>query len=116
MQTIIPGENRLFHRTLFLENGTDPLLVSSLSYASVQLKQGTTVIATYVKGVGTQLRAGTAANELVLEVTSTITGQLVIDTPLTAMWTLKVADTDFVNEPGLFIDLQVEQLANVEAA
>ncbi len=116
MKTLIPGENRIFRRSLFLEDGVTALLVSALSYASVKLKQGNTVIATYVLGTGTQLRAGSTSSELALEITSAVTAALTTGIPLTAVWTFKVADAGFVNEPNLFIDLQVEQLCNVDAA
>lgn len=108
------GENRLFTRTLFLQDGTTELLVSELVSAQVELRQGSSVVATYVWGTDSQLRAGSETNELVLEITSALSLTLQLQVPLEAKWTFKVTDADFESEPDAFIDIMVEQLfANV---
>jgi hypothetical protein len=108
------GENRLFQRDLFLENGTTPLLTASLNAATVELIQNDTVLHTYVRGTDVQLRDDVAeTNRLILELTTAVSAGLTPGTPLKARWTLKVADADFEAEPGYFTDKQVEILANI---
>jgi hypothetical protein len=100
------GENRLITLPLLLENGITPLLVSTLTHASVQLYQGATLVGTYTMGTDTELRAGEETDELILELTSELTAALTARQPLEALFTLKVADNDFEAEPGAFIDKQ----------
>ena len=111
--TIYPGENRRFSRSLYLENGTTTLPVASLSYARAELYQQGTLLATYLLSAATNLRAGSAANELILELTSTFTATLTEGRVLEVKWTLKVADTDFTQEPNVFVDMQLETLAEI---
>jgi hypothetical protein len=104
---IIRGENRLLSRSLRLNDGVTPLPVSSLARAAVQLMQAGKVKFTYVAGTNPELRAGAAADELVLELTSAVSLALKPG-PVTLRWDLWVADADFLVEPALFKDLQDE--------
>lgn len=102
-ETIIRGENRLLVRSLRLSDGSTPLLVSSLALAKATLLQGRTVRAVYTLGTDDELRAGSATDELVLELTSARSAALA-EGPVTVRWELRVADADFEAEPDVFID------------
>ena len=104
------GANQLFSRLLYYEDGVTPLPVNVLDAAIVELSQEGTVIDTFTLGTDNELRAGSAINELILELTSTFTTPLTAGKVLVAKWTLKLPDAEFVVEPNDFIDVQPENL------
>lgn len=109
MPILYRGENRLITRQLRQDDGTTPLLVSALSSVVLKLYQGDTLQGTFTKGTDPQLRAGTGTDELVFELTSTISLALAANLPLTLRWELQLPDADFSAEPSVFIDHQIER-------
>jgi hypothetical protein len=93
--TLLKGENKIIRRNLFQSDGTTPLNVSSLSLAKVTLIQNGTTIVTYTYGTNPELRLGTAANQLELELKKTVTAALLKGSVIIE-WEFEIASTEFV--------------------
>ncbi len=113
MPTIYRGENRRFSRTLYLADGTTELLVASLAGARVQIVQGARITSSFVLGTDAELRAGTAPNELLFDLSSEESAALVPGMPLSLRWTIKIPDADFVADAATFLDISLEEVADV---
>lgn len=115
LPTLYIGENRVVSRSLKQADGTTALLVSSLTYAAVELRQGTTSVKTLVLGTDAELRQGSGSSVLDVELTAAITALLSPNVNLTFRWKLKVADSSFTVDSGTFIDWQDEEVFTIAA-
>lgn len=112
---LYPGENRLLTRNLKQADGTALNRTSLVTNgAQVELRQEDTVVATYVWGTDAELRSGTAANALDLELTSAFTADLASGVTLKARWKFQVTDAAYTVEPGKAIDILEEELFSVQ--
>lgn len=109
---IYQGGNRLFTLAITDENGT-ALNRTALASAAIELWFDGVKVATYTYGTDTQFRAGTAANEFTLEITSAFTTALASSGTLTGRLLLSVTDADFDVEPDAFKDIIVTDLADI---
>lgn len=99
------GSNRIIVLPLLLEDDATALLASALTYARIRLYQGETLVATYVRGTDNQLRNDPDdTDQLLLELTSTLTDSLERNLPLTGRLRLHVDDTDFEVDDDTFKD------------
>ena len=115
-ETIYRGENRLIQREMFYSDGTTPLPYSSLAAGcSVELRQGDTVVKTLTAGTDAELRGGSTSTSILIELTSTLTNLLSPGVALTLRWKLRITDTRFTVEPGVFIDFTSEEIFDVSA-
>lgn len=116
MPTLYPGETRLIERDLLQADGTTALLVADLLSASVELRQGGTVLETLVLGTDPELRQGSTGSKLELELTSALTGLLSPGVALTLRWKLSVDEADFTVEPdNAFTDFTDEEVFDIAA-
>jgi len=104
LPVIFRGENRLFARRFRLASGETTIPVATFSAVQVELIQDGKVRATLVRGTDDELRNGSEADELILELTSTRSRQLKKNLPLTLLWELRIANEAYAAEGGTFID------------
>lgn len=74
MPTIKKGENAIIKRNLFASDGTTPLLLSSLTALSAEIKQYNRVLATYVYSptpdpAQPEIRQGASTSQIEVEIT-----------------------------------------------
>ncbi len=110
-QIIVRGENALVTRTLKQADGS-PLLFSALTYAAVRLYQGITLRETLVLGTDAELRAGSGASDIVLELTSDITLAL-SPGALRLEWRTNVSDAAFIVDSSTHKDAASDEDVDV---
>jgi hypothetical protein len=97
---VIRGANVLLTRPLFQADGVTPLPCGSLVVCQVDLYLAGKKVKTLVRGTDPELRNGSDAKSLNLELTSAITSVLKQKGELTEVYTLGVAAAEYVAEPG----------------
>ena len=106
------GANRLFSLLITDENAA-ALNRSSIASAVVEVRFDGALVDTFTYGTDTEFRAGTAANEYILEITSAFTTALPSAGTLRAKLFLSVTDADFDVEPDAFKDIIETDLADI---
>jgi hypothetical protein len=104
------GENALINRFLKKKDETN-FLRSEFSTLSVRLIQKGRVIETYTFP-STYLRAGTANNEIVIEVTTAVSNKFSAG-KVVAEYTFTVPDFDFAEDDS-YVDIISEEVLDVE--
>lgn len=114
LPTLFRGENRILRRLLRLSDGVTPLPLANLAPGGirVQVMQRGSPKASFVLGTDACVRAGTAADELVFEITTAVSGALKAGDVVTLRWTIRYPDAAFAAEPGnLRVDILEEEVA-----
>lgn len=92
--TISKGENVLIRRNLFQQDGTTPLLISSLAVCKVTLKQTGASDIVYTVGTNPEIREGESTSQVELEIKKTVSAAMVKG-EVTAEWEFELTDADF---------------------
>jgi len=107
MSTITRGENSIIQRNLFYSNGTTPLLLADLETITAEIVQYDVVLATYVYETDPEIRQGTSASNIEIEVTTEVS-QKFKEGPVYIRLTMEMTDAEYE------VDLELKDIDKFE--